>query len=63
MGSNHYSFLAFNSFTFPMAVVINRANKGFYNAENVAGLRAVSVFWHFVGFLWLYLYVFLEYIN
>ena len=46
-----------------MAVVINRANKGFYNAENVAGLRAVSVFWHFVGFLWLYLYVFLEYIN
>ena len=46
-----------------MAVVINRANKGLYNAENVAGLRAVSVFWHFVGFLWLYLYVFLEYIN
>ena len=46
-----------------MAVVINRAYKGLYNAENVAGLRAVSVFWHFVGFLWLYLYVFLEYIN
>ena len=46
-----------------MAVVINRANRGLYNAENVAGLRAVSVFWHFVGFLWLYLYVFLEYIN
>ena len=46
-----------------MAVVINRASKGLYNTENVAGLRAVSVFWHFVGFLWLYLYVFLEYIN
>ena len=46
-----------------MAVVINRAYKGLYNVDNVAGLRAVSVFWHFVGFLWLYLYVFLEYIN
>ena len=46
-----------------MSVVIFRANKGVYNVDNVAGLRAVSVFWHFVGLLWLYLYVFLEYIN
>ena len=34
-----------------------------YNENNVAGLKAVGVFWHFVGLLWLYLYVFLEYIN
>tara|TARA_Y100000589_G_C27172213_1_gene637194 strand:- start:1235 stop:2476 length:1242 start_codon:yes stop_codon:yes gene_type:complete len=46
-----------------MTVVIFRANNGVYNVNNVAGLRAVSVFWHFVGLLWLYLYVFLEYIN
>jgi cytochrome c oxidase subunit 3 len=44
-------------------VVSFRANKGFYSAENTAGLKAVGVFWHFVGLLWLYLYVFLEYIN
>ena len=44
-------------------VVTFRANKGYYNSENTAGLKAVGVFWHFVGLLWLYLYVFLEYIN
>ena len=44
-------------------VVTFRANKGYYNSKNTAGLKAVGVFWHFVGLLWLYLYVFLEYIN
>ena len=44
-------------------IVSLRANKGYYNSENTAGLKAVGVFWHFVGLLWLYLYVFLEYIN
>ena len=40
-----------------------RANRGYYSSENTAGIKAVGVFWHFVGLLWLYLYVFLEYIN
>lgn len=44
-------------------VVAFRANNGRYNSENTAGLKAIGVFWHFVGLLWLYLYVFLEYIN
>ena len=44
-------------------IVSVRAKKGFYSSENTAGLKAVGVFWHFVGLLWLYLYVFLEYIN
>jgi cytochrome c oxidase subunit 3 len=44
-------------------VVSFRANKGYYNSENTSGLKAIEVFWHFVGLLWLYLYVFLEYIN
>jgi len=46
-----------------ISIVTYRTSKGFYNKENVAGLKAVGSFWHFVGFLWLYLYVFLEYIN
>ena len=44
-------------------VVSFRANKGYYNSENISGLKAIEVFCHFVGLLWLYLYVFLEYIN
>ena len=44
-------------------IVSFRANRGYYSSENTAGLKAVGVFWHFVGLLWLYLYVFLEYIN
>lgn len=46
-----------------ISVVTYRTNRGLYNVNNVSGLKAVGVFWHFVGLLWLYLYVFLEYIN
>ncbi len=46
-----------------LTVVYNRSKKGFYGVENVAGLKAIGVFWHFVGVLWLYLYIFLEFIN
>jgi cytochrome c oxidase subunit 3 len=46
-----------------ISVVTVRANRGHYNQDNTSGLKAISVFWHFVGLLWLYLYVFLEYIN
>ncbi len=46
-----------------ISIVIFRAKKGYYHSENTAGISAVGVFWHFVGLLWLYLYVFLEYIN
>ena len=46
-----------------LLVVYNRSKKGTYGVENVAGLKAISVFWHFVGVLWLYLYIFLEFIN
>ena len=44
-------------------VVAFRANNGRYHSENTAGLKAIGVFWHFVGLLWLYMYVFLEFIN
>ena len=46
-----------------LIVVFKRATKNRYNENNQAGLKAGSIFWHFVGLLWVYLYVFLEYIN
>jgi len=46
-----------------LLVVFFRAIKGKYHSNNQVGLKAGSVFWHFVGVLWIYLYVFLEYIN
>ena len=46
-----------------LLVVFFRAIKGKYHSKNQVGLKAGSVFWHFVGVLWIYLYVFLEYIN
>ena len=44
-------------------IVLIRTHRGFYGEKNAAGLKAVGAFWHFVGFLWVYLYVFLEFIN
>ncbi len=44
-------------------IVLIRTSRGFYGEKNAAGLKAVGAFWHFVGFLWVYLYVFLEFIN
>ena len=44
-------------------IIFFRAINNKYNEKNQAGLKAGSIFWHFVGLLWVYLYVFLEYIN
>ncbi len=44
-------------------IITVRTSRGFYGEKNAAGLKAVGAFWHFVGFLWVYLYVFLEFIN
>ena len=46
-----------------LLVIFFRALNNKYNEKNQAGLKAGSIFWHFVGLLWVYLYVFLEYIN
>ena len=46
-----------------LIVVLFRSLSDKYNAKNQAGLKSVSIFWHFIGLLWVYLYVFLEYIN
>ena len=46
-----------------LIIIFFRALNNKYNEKNQAGLKAGSIFWHFVGLLWVYLYVFLEYIN
>lgn len=36
---------------------------GKYNAENKLGLELCSLYWHFLGLLWVYLFFFLLYIR
>jgi cytochrome c oxidase subunit 3 len=47
-----------------IALLITTINsvKGKYNSENYLGLELTSTYWHFLGVLWLYLFVFLKYI-
>lgn len=40
-----------------------RSIKGVYNKENQLGLIVGGIFWHFLGALWIYLFVFLQYIH
>lgn len=37
--------------------------KGKYTKENMLGFELCSIFWHFLDFLWLYLFLFLVYIH
>ena len=46
-----------------MLVLFIRAIKGKYDQENQMGLRVGGIFWHFLGALWVYLFVFLQYIH
>lgn len=41
-----------------LLIVIFNAMKGRYNSENLLGLQVCSTYWHFMGFMWIYLYVF-----
>jgi len=36
---------------------------GKFNSQNTLSLRLSSIFWHFLGLLWLYLLVFLIFIH
>jgi len=47
---------------FIVAVLI-KANKNHYNASNSAGIWRCAVYWHFLDFLWIYLFVFLMIIR
>jgi cytochrome c oxidase subunit 3 len=47
---------------FIVAVLI-KANKNHYNSSNSAGIWRCAVYWHFLDFLWIYLFVFLMIIR
>ena len=40
---------------------VNAKNKK-YNSEDYLGLELASTYWHYLGILWIYLYLFLKYI-
>ncbi|MBL4707188.1 MAG: cytochrome c oxidase subunit 3 [Flavobacteriales bacterium] len=41
-----------------LLIVIFNAFKGRYNSENLLGLQVCSSYWHFMGGMWIYLYIF-----
>jgi len=44
-----------------LIVLFVRALRGMYDKESQMGLVVGGIFWHFLGALWLYLFVFLQY--
>lgn len=46
-----------------LAVTGNRSARGKYSTENKLGFELASIFWHFLGVLWLYLFLFLLFIR
>ena len=45
-----------------LIVVYIKSIRGKYNSNNLLGLQVSSTFWHFLGGLWVYLYLFLKFI-
>ena len=41
-----------------LSIVVFHALKASYNSKNLLGLQLCSTYWHFLGALWIYLYVF-----
>lgn len=46
-----------------LIVVCIRLNLNKYTKDNMLGIELAGMFWHFLGFLWLYLYIFLNTMN
>ena len=46
-----------------LIVVFSRALAGKYSAANHNGVKMCAIYWHFLGGLWLYLFLFLLYIR
>jgi len=44
-------------------VVFSRATRNKYSASNYNGVKMCTIYWHFLGGLWLYLFFFLLYIR
>lgn len=45
-----------------LAVVFVKSKRQVYNSKNLLGLQVSSTYWHFLDGLWVYLYVFLNFI-
>ena len=45
-----------------VAVVYSKASRSVYNSKNLLGLQLSTTYWHFLGGLWVYLYIFLNFI-
>lgn len=43
-----------------MIYVLIKALKGFYNSKNKLGVELCITYWHFLGVLWLYLFIFIK---
>lgn len=46
-----------------LVVVTLRLNFNKYSKGNILGIELASMFWHFLGILWVYLYIFLNTMN
>jgi cytochrome c oxidase subunit 3 len=46
-----------------LIVMVKRSITGSYSAENNLSLRLGAMFWHFLGILWVYLFLFFNFIH
>ena len=46
-----------------LGVVFVKSLREIYNSKNLLGLQLSATYWHFLGALWVYLFLFLNYIN
>ena len=46
-----------------LIVVFVNSSKDKYNSKNLLGLQLSATYWHFLGGLWIYLFIFLNFIN
>ena len=46
-----------------LLITIFKTKKGVYSSKNYLGIELCTIFWHFLDFLWLYLFLFLLYIH
>ncbi len=44
-------------------VVWIKSRKGKYTSENMFGVKLCAIYWHFLDFLWIYLFLFIYFIN
>ena len=46
-----------------LSVIIKRSFKGYYTEKNQLGIQATSIIWHFLGVLWLSLFLLLQFFH